>query len=854
MKTSFTRQHFAQIWLLAIFFFMMSYTSVQAQLIVTPGTPPEDMVNMLTGGGVSVSNITLNCPDGAYGTFNGLASNIGIETGIMLATGPLSIAVGPNTSGSSGQDNFGAGYDMLTDIAGFPTFNACILEFDIIPEGDILSFNYVFGSEEYNEFVCSNYNDVFAFFVTGLNPAGPDYSNTNVAIIPGTNIPVAINSVNNGTVGTSGTAGGCISLDYAEFYVDNAGGISVQYDGFTVVLSATVEVVPFETYHFILAIADAGDGGWDSGVFLEAGSFVSLPDLSISDPTTAVEGCVDATVTVFINEAQASDTGVPLTYGGTATFGVDYLPLPSVVVIPAGETSASFTVETLADGFPDPFETIIITLTETGASTTVTILEPDLPEVNLGPDGLFCAGDVIQLNAAYPSATAYLWQDGSTGSTYIVSAPGTYSVTVTSECGEATDEITFTTEPELTVSLGDDITTCSPVVLDATTPGALAYEWSTGATTPMITASTGGNYSVTVSNNCSEAIDLITITIGGGISVNLGGNQNLCIEDLTVLNAFNEDATSYLWSDGSTEPTLTITETGVYSVTVTGECGVGTDEVCIILESCDSACDNMFITQIVDCTTTLPETYQVYASVAGGTPPYTITGDYNGVMDEDNLVFLFGPLPFNTFYLIDITDANGCVRSILGKPVCSTLPITLTEFDGRTQETSNLLWWNTSSEVYNAFFTLERSDDGLNFSPITTIAGAGNSSTARSYEFNDKNPLNGANYYRLHQTDFDGQTQIVGTVLLNRKGINTATPIIVLPTVTKNEITVLVNNHNESSAKLQLYDTAGRLLAFKSVQPGTQSISFELRDYPAGLYLLRYHSENEIYSVKVVKQ
>ncbi len=853
MKTSFTLWHYAKIWLAAMFFLIINYPA-QAQLIVTPNTPPEDMVNMLTGGGVTVSNITLNCPEGAYGTFNGLASNIGIETGIMLATGPLDIAVGPNNSGSAGEDNFGIGYDMLTDIAGFPTFNACILEFDIIPEGDILSFNYVFGSEEYNEFVCSNYNDVFAFFVTGTNPAGPDYVNTNVAIIPGTTIPVAINSVNNGTPGGSGTAGGCISLDYPMYYVDNAGGVSVQYDGFTVVLSATVEVIPFETYHFILALADAGDGVWDSGVFLEAGSFESLPDFSLSDPTTAVEGCVDATVTVFINEAEPTDIGVPLSYGGTATFGVDYLPLPSVVVIPAGETSVSFTVVALEDGFPDPFETLIVTLVETGASTTVTILEPDLPEVNLGPDALLCAGDVVVLDATNASAESYLWQDGSTGSTLTVSSPGTYSVTVTAACGTASDEITFTTEPELSVSLGNDITTCTPVVLDATTPGALNYLWSTGAATPTITAGTAGNYSVTVSNNCSSATDVMTLTIGGGVTVNLGGNQNLCIEDVNVLNAFNADAISYLWSDGSTEPTFTVTETGVYSVTVTGNCGSGTDEVCIVLESCDSACDDMEITQIVDCTTTLPNTYQVYASVAGGTPPYTVSGDYSGVIGQDDVVFLFGPLPFNSFYLIDITDANGCVRSILGKPVCSTLPISLIEFNGRTQESTNLLWWQTAAEVNNAYFTLQRSSDGVNFSPITTLAGAGNSSTVRYYEFTDEKPLSGANYYRLHQTDFDGQSQIVGTILLTRHAANSTAPITVLPTVTKNDVTVLFNNTASANARLQLFDTAGRLIAAKSLQPGTQTVSFELRDYPAGLYLLRYQSEREIYSVKVVKQ
>ncbi|HRI27968.1 MAG TPA: choice-of-anchor L domain-containing protein [Chitinophagales bacterium] len=828
---------------------------MKAQLQVFPGTPPEEMVNLLTGGGVTVSNITLNCPTGAYGTFNGLASNIGIENGIMLATGPLNIAVGPNISGSAGENNGGPGYPLLTDLAGFETFNACVLEFDIIPEGNVLSFNYVFGSEEYNEFVCSGFNDAFAFFVTGANPSGPDYNNSNVALIPGTTIPVAINSVNNGTPGGAYPPSDCISLAYSDYFVDNAGGISVQYDGFTVVLTATVEVIPGEIYHFILGIADAGDGAWDSGVFLQAGSFVSLPEFSLSPPTTAIEGCVDATVTIFMNEPQVTDTAIPLLYGGTATAGADYLLLPNVVVIPAGQTSATLTIVTLADGFPDPGETIVISLAETGQATTVTILEPDLPVVNLGPDGLICPEQNITLSAANLGAVSYEWQDGSANPSFTVTAPGTYSVTVTAQCGTASDEITFTTEPSLNVSLGNDISTCTPVTLDATTPGALNYQWSNGATTPTISAAAGGTYSVTVSNNCGTASDAINVIFGGGVTVNLGPNQTLCLEEVNVLNAFDPDATGYLWSTGSTDEAITVTQTGVYSVTVTSLCGTGTSEVCITLESCDVACNSMTITEIVDCTTNTPDTYVVFASVAGGTAPYSISGSYSGNIDQDNNVISFGPLPYNSFYTLNITDAAGCVRSILGKPVCSTLPVSLTEFNGRTQETNNLLWWHTATEVNNHHFTLHRSADGVQFTHLATLPGAGNTATPKYYEFTDEKPLNGANYYRLMQTDFDGQTQVVGSLLLNRlHSENQANvPITVMPTITTGSIQVFINTPIEN-ARLKLYDTAGKLLADKTLQANQTNASFDLQNYPDGLYLLHYIANHQTYSVKVLKQ
>ncbi|OWY20525.1 T9SS C-terminal target domain-containing protein [Sphingobacteriales bacterium UPWRP_1] len=840
----------------ALCFLVGSFSAVQAQLIVEPGTPPDQMVEILTGGGVSVDNIELNCPAGAFGTFNGLASNIGIETGIMLATGPLEIAVGPDDAESAGQDNGGPGYPLLTDIAGNTTFNACVLEFDIVPQGNVLTFNYVFGSEEYNEYVCSGFNDVFAFFVSGINPAGPDYANTNVALIPGTDIPVAINSVNNGTVGSAGTPGGCISLDYPEYFVDNNGGLSVQYDGFTAVLTATVNVVPFETYHFILSIADAGDGVFDSGVFLEAGSFESLPEFSLSPPDAVLEGCTETTVTVFIDEPEETDVPVALTYGGTATSGLDYLPLPGVVTIPAGESSVSFTVTTLPDGFPDPFETIIITLAETGASTTITILEPDAPEVNLGEGGLICPGNVVTLNAANPGEVTYLWQDGSTGSTYTVTSAGNYAVTVTGQCGlVATGEVTFTTQPQLSVNLGPDVETCQPVTLNATTPDALSYLWNTGETTATITAAASGNYSVTVSNDCSTVSDEVQVTFGGGIFVELGENRTLCMEAVNVLDATNPDATAYLWSDGSTGATLTITQTGVYSVTVSGPCGTGTDEVCLVVESCNPGCSSMEITQVVDCATDVEFTYQVYASIAGGTPPYTVTGDYNGLVDEDNEVILLGLYDFGQFYSFDVTDANGCVRSVLGKPVCSTLPVTLTRFDGEALQTANLLWWHTAAEVNNAYFTLLRSANGINFTPVAQIAGAGNSSTGRYYQYEDRQPLQGNNYYRLQQTDFDGQTTIAGTILLNRSTAAAGImPFTVAPNITRNELTVLFAAATPSNSNLLLFDTAGRLLQTLNLQEGQQTAVLQLQNYPAGMYLLRFASPSGMYSAKVVKE
>jgi hypothetical protein len=157
---------------------------------------------------------------------------------------------GPNNTASSGVGNLAAGYPDLTTIAGIQTYNASVLEFDFIPVGDNMQFNFVFGSEEYMEFVDLGANDA------GFN--GPYANNAeNIALIPGTNIAISIDS---------------LSLnDYGQYYIDSGDGMSapqnadstvVQYDGFTTVLQANAQVQCNQTYHIVIviAIADASDG------------------------------------------------------------------------------------------------------------------------------------------------------------------------------------------------------------------------------------------------------------------------------------------------------------------------------------------------------------------------------------------------------------------------------------------------------------------------------------------------------------------------------------------------------------------------------------------------------------------
>ncbi len=269
-----------------LLFFLLAliskYGSVSAQLVVENNLTVVDLVeSIFVGQGVTVSNVTFNGVPGNQvkaqaGYFNSSNSNIPITTGIILASGDVDVAVGPNNSGGAGS-NVGGTYqdDDLNAIATASTNNAAVLEFDFIPAGDTLTFNYVFASEEYNEYVCSAFNDVFGFFLSGPGLSGPyDNGGINIAIIPETTLPVAINNVNNGSIGSAGSGANCsvIQLNNTEYYIDNESNgafSSTQYDGFTVTLQAGAKVECGQQYHIKLAIADAADAILDSGVFLE---------------------------------------------------------------------------------------------------------------------------------------------------------------------------------------------------------------------------------------------------------------------------------------------------------------------------------------------------------------------------------------------------------------------------------------------------------------------------------------------------------------------------------------------------------------------------------------------------------
>ena len=210
--------------------------------------------------GITINSASYTGANGASGTFEVGTDIIGIDRGILLTSGTVATALGPNDDDGAGEDNGLPGDAQLDNlIPGGATQDASVLTIHFTPTGNQIRFSYVFASEEYNEYVGSEFNDLFAFFVGG----------TNYAVLPGTSTPVAINNVNCGS-----------SIDpffpptNCSFFIDNTdAGLDIQMDGMTTVLTFTAPVNPGVQNTMRLAIADVSDGILDSAVFLAGGSF-----------------------------------------------------------------------------------------------------------------------------------------------------------------------------------------------------------------------------------------------------------------------------------------------------------------------------------------------------------------------------------------------------------------------------------------------------------------------------------------------------------------------------------------------------------------------------------------------------
>ena len=409
----------------------LSFFALNAQIVVDVNPPNNDPLylveQVLLGNGVTASNVVFSGELEQIGYIDGSASNIGMTAGIVMSTGEV-IAMDPN-QGAAGW----LGPNTVTDpdllhvsnivppLLGFtgPTAinDVAVLEFDFIPNSDELSFDFIFGSEEYFGFENTVFNDVFGFFLSGPGITGPYSSpaafpngSVNLAVVPGSNpvLPISISSINS------------VTPINDQFFIDNSNYTTVSgMDGFTVKLKAKAQVQCGETYHIRLAIADAQDQALDSYVLFGEKSFLS-PSIDISNNLTNDD-------TTYLEIPCGGDVSLEcLVSNGT----FDFQWYENGILMP-GETNNSITVG------PGIYS---LEANEVGGcsyfSDTIQVIEAT-PTLTLGSDYEIPCNSTTYIGATVYDGSppfTYLWSNGSTANTIEVSS-GNYDVMVTDYMG-----------------------------------------------------------------------------------------------------------------------------------------------------------------------------------------------------------------------------------------------------------------------------------------------------------------------------------------------------------------------------------------------------------------------------------
>lgn len=651
-------------------------------------TPEELVTDVLITGCLQAMNVTFSGSPNAIGYFQN-AFGTGIMQGVILSSGNATDAVG-NGDLTFASTNLGMPGDPDLDaiISPDPSQDAAVLEFDFIPSTDTLKFNYIFGSDEYPEYVGS-FNDVFAFFLSGPNPAGGNYVSQNIALIPGTTTPVSINNVNFGS--NSPPTGPCTNCAY---YVDNYSGlIAINYDGITTKLTAQALVIPCETYHIKIAIADAVDHVFDSSVLLEAGSFSSGGNINAShyssfgvNPNEVYEGCDNYWIFSRVDSTTLGDSlFVDIIVSGTADTTNDVSGVPSSFWILPGEVTDTFYYDAIMDNITEGAEYLVVSVINgCPCSTTLnndTIWLLDNYDLNptITPDDHICINNSFNINTSVnplldPSLVTYTWSTGDTTNNITVSplTTTTYTVTITHGCFPDTElSCTLTVIPGIGVNFtASQDTICINDAIDFiftdTITSTANFLWTFPSGTPAVDSTIGpvnvqwttsGTFNMTLHVDYQGCVGdtSLTVTVLPQPTITLTPTNVLCNGgndgEIQTTPGTGIQPFTYIWDDPNTQTTATASNlvSGNYTVTFSDAFGCTNNSSSTITEP--SALSVSL--QTVDITCFGISDGQINTSTSGGVTPYTFM--WSNSSSSSNL----SSLPAGN-YTVTVTDSNGC--------------------------------------------------------------------------------------------------------------------------------------------------------------------------------------------------
>lgn len=552
-----------------------AYTPLQLvkDVLISSGT------NSCVTPNVSNVQVSPNLPatnaNRSWGYFNRGTTNFPFRDGIVLSTGYAEKAGNAYISTTLGDDlPTGSDPDLVAATSPSVTLNdAVVLEFDFVPTSSQVKFNYLFASEEYTgSFPCS-FSDAFALLLKPV--AGGPYVNMAVLPAPGTG-PVSVTNIHPQNSFT-GTNMGCGAPNVAFFGGYNTTNIETNFNGRTIPLQATATVVPGQSYHFKMVLADAIDSSYDSAVFLDGGSFnigVELLDPSGATLPEEINVC-DNTPQVITASVSDPNMNYQWFFNGVAIPGATS---PTITVTQPG----NYEIQVTFPGSPCPGKANIkINGGTTPTATDATLLlcsTPDvtwfdltnaMPSISTTPGAVFRfyvnQADAVAQNNNY--ITDILHYNGTDGQTlYVVVSNGGF-------CSKMVElKLSKETTPtaSLTASL---IKVCPGTTVDFTATGGVTYQWANFS-------GTGNTQSATVYNTttfqvyaigakgCKSLLPAkITVEVVPEIVSSLR-DVEICAGDRVTLDAGDGPNYTYLWSTGAVTRTIDVDQWGIYSVKI----------------------------------------------------------------------------------------------------------------------------------------------------------------------------------------------------------------------------------------------------------------------------------------------
>lgn len=564
------------------------------------------------------------------------------RAGNVLETG-----LGDTVPGSTVSDP-----DLVTAINPLaPLKDAVFIEFDFVPNNTQVKFNYIFASEEYtSDFPCGVYSDGFALLLKKVGD--PTY--TNMAILPGTAGPVSVTNIV-----PSGNGFSCGPINEAYFGGMNTANIETNFNGRTIPLTATATVIPGQTYHFKMVLADASDSGFDSAVFLQGGSFdigMTIVDGS-GNPLTTVNMCDNTPQTLTAQIAavpgmtfQWYKDGVAIAGATNATYIATSPGVYEVRTFVGGTNCQTATV-TIVGGTTPPAQNATLKLCTTPSLATFN-LNDATPQITTSTTAIVRyyvnQADAVAQNANYLTAAQMASYNGTDGQVlYVVVSNGAFcSKTVTLTLRKEATPVAQLTATKVRICLGESTT--------LTASNGATYQWTnlsgTGATQTVspTQTTTYSVYAIGTQGCKSLQPASVTIEVVPAIKSTLSGGM-ICQGDVINLDAGAGPNYTYLWSNGATSQTISVGTPGTYSVTIT-----------------NGVCSKVFTTQVIQAV--IPEVINVNYN-ENGTMVITASNPSNGVLEysvDNGLTWqnsnTFTNVPRNTVIAIRVRVKNtSCV-------------------------------------------------------------------------------------------------------------------------------------------------------------------------------------------------